>query len=381
MKRVTLFFNENPIPNIYSKGTLAAKELRLRAALDEIDEVHVIAPPGKSIQTDDTHRGPLEKKVFVHHTVPWPYYGGGVLHFLYGIYYVLTLRPVVLEAESPIISGPAVVLLGKIFGIPSIVELRASYEELIKVHAKIMPYPLKKWLLQIVTQFSYANATALIANSKTYKIYLKKRGFDSTVINPGLQYAPERNPLTHDKRRKVIGYIGRLVEEKGVDDLLHAIRLIKQELFNKQFKVWIVGDGVQRTSLESLSAKLDLMDLVTFLGSRPNYQTLAQLRLLVNPCYVKAPLEMVNAEAAWMGIPVICYGNSHIPETVVDGKTGIKVSDRDVKKLAQAILIMLGDENIYNEMGIQGHQFAKTEYLFDEQVNRLRMLYFKLNVI
>lgn len=62
MKRTILFFNENPIPPVYTKGTLAAKELRLRAALMEIDEVHVIAPPGPSLQTRDTTRGPLERR-------------------------------------------------------------------------------------------------------------------------------------------------------------------------------------------------------------------------------------------------------------------------------------------------------------------------------
>lgn len=377
MKRV-LFFNENPIPKVYAKGTIAAKELRLRAALTEIDEVHVIAPPGRSIETADKSVGDLEKKVKVHLTIPWPYYFRGIPHFFYGIYYILKLRPVLLEAESGIISGPAVVLLGKIFGLPTVVELRASYEELIKVHAKIVPYWLKKILLQWVTWFSYALATGLIANSKTYQQYLGKRGFESVEINPGLQYAPEKiNP----KRQKVIGYLGRLVEEKGIDDLLQAVASIKQQIVKYGWKVWIVGEGVRRNQLEKLAERLKIDKVVEFLGSQKNYEILSKISLLVNPCYVKAPLEMVNAEAAWMGVPVVCYGDKQIPETVVDQKTGIKLRYREVKQLSDTLRKLIIDETRRNELGGNGHLFAEKNYGFELQVARLRRLYQEMGII
>jgi glycosyltransferase involved in cell wall biosynthesis len=375
--RCILFFNENPMPSVYTQGTIPAKELRLRTAMREIDSVHVIARPGSYIQTLNKKVGPLEKKVQVHLTIPWPYYGAGFVHFFYGIYYILKYRPIVLEAESGIISGPAVVLLGKLFHIPTVVELRASYEELIKVHARLVPYVIKKILLQWVTQFSYSQATALVANSKTYQTYLSCRGFRSTEINPGLQFAPSR--VSNQGRQNVICYLGRLVDEKGVDDLIHAIHSIQKILLHERWHVWVVGDGIRRRELERLSNSLGLHDIIEFKGSQPNYTTLSCVRILVNPCFVKHPLEMVNVEAAWSNVPVVCYGDAAIPETVIGNQTGIKVPYRNVKKLARAIQQLIEHSELRSTLGENGHAFAQ-KYVFSKQIDQLRNVYHQLGL-
>ncbi len=73
--RSILFLNENPLPAVYTQGTVSGKELRLRSALRWVKVVHVLAPKGKWV--GDTHNaniGELEKKIVIHHIPAWPYY-------------------------------------------------------------------------------------------------------------------------------------------------------------------------------------------------------------------------------------------------------------------------------------------------------------------
>jgi glycosyltransferase involved in cell wall biosynthesis len=90
---------------------------------------------------------------------------------------------------------------------------------------------------------------------------------------------------------------------------------------------------------------------------------------------------MVNVEAAWMGVPVVCYGDKQVPETVINGITGIKVPYRNVKKLTLAIEKLLMQSDMRKIMGNEGISLAKRDYLFESQVNRLRKFYKLLKVI
>jgi glycosyltransferase involved in cell wall biosynthesis len=256
---------------------------------------------------------------------------------LYGFVFVIKYRPKIIEAESPILSGISAVLLGKLFRVPVLIEVRASYDELIKMKLRLVSLGIKRVVLNFVQRFVFTHASVIVANSKTYQKQIRNMGFDSIVINPGLQYAPKTIPLK--KKRKVIGYLGRLVPEKGVDYLLRACKIIEKDLVKGGWSVEIAGDGPSRLELEKLANELfgKSQVVVRFLGFVNNYEALARFSVLVNPCLVNHPLEMVNVEAAYMHVPVVCFGNKDIPETVIDNETGIKVDSQTITDLATAI--------------------------------------------
>lgn len=336
MKHRTLFLNENPLPRPFTRGSISGKELRLRAALDIVDEVHALSLPGRAVQTSDSRKGPLERKIVIHHTLPWPYYLSWLILFLHGFVYVIRFRPKIIEAESPILSGISAALLGRLFRIPVLVEVRASYDELIKMKLRFVPFALKKAVLHFVQRFVFRRASVIVANSKTYQKQIKEMGFDAVVINPGLQYAPKI--VREKKKQKIIGYLGRLVPEKGVDNLLRACKLIESDLIKGGWSIEIAGDGPSRLELEKLASELFGGRVkVRFLGYVNNYAALARFSVLVNPCLVNHPLEMVNVEAAHMHVPVVCFGNKDIPETVIDNKTGVKADSQTITDLAIAI--------------------------------------------
>jgi glycosyltransferase involved in cell wall biosynthesis len=256
--------------------------------------------------------------------------------------------------------------------------------KLIHHRLKWLPLFLKKRLLQIVEAWSYDHASIIIANSRTYQSRLKMRGYQSTVINPGLQLhqIPQLpKSIPRDKKRFVIGYLGRLVPEKGVHLLIEAVELLVSEPGLPVFHVEIAGEGEERLKLEQLVSQYHLEHCVSFLGQVENVSVLTHWDILVNPCLVNAPIEMVNAEAAFLGVPVICFGNLVYPETVVHQKTGLKVLPKTPIVLKNAIKSLLTNIDLISTLKKNGPAFASTHYRFQDQVKKLESLYQKHNLI
>jgi len=139
-------------------------------------------------------------------------------------------------------------------------------------------------------------------------------------------------------------FVGRLVAEKGVADLLHALAQLHAML--PDLRAAIVGDGPERTALERLTADLALGTRVVFVGwveprAIPLWQHAADL--FVAPSrraadgWVEAQgLSILEAMAA--GTPVIATALGGIPEAVQHERTGLLVPENAPAALAAAIL-------------------------------------------
>lgn len=376
-----LFLNENPLPAIYTRGTISGKELRLRAAIPQIDAIHVLCRPGPAVVSHRSEQTALEEKIIIHRLPSWPYYLAGIPLFIGGLYLSIRFKPATIEAESPIISGPAAIFIGKLLHIPSIIELRASYIHLIKYRFLWIPLKWKRSWVNWLQYTVMSHANAVIANSQTYHTRLKKMGISSVIINPGIQYNPDIPKIsTHLPGNFTLGYLGRLVPEKGVDLFIQAIKLLDHQTQLPPFHVEIAGAGPQSSALVALVKNLHLSHRITFIGMIDNYTVLRHWHILVNPNTVNHPLEMVNVEAAYMRVPVVCFGNQLIPETVAHGKTGLKVQPKTATALATAIIKLLTQPKLFHQLQLNGPAFAQ-KYSFTDQVATLTSLYHDLNLL
>lgn len=373
-----LFLNENPLPTLYTKGAVSGKELRLRSALEQVKAIHVVAPKGNWVgDKDNSEIGELEKKIMVHHIPAWPYYFRAIPLFFWGCYWSLRVKPDLLEAESPILSGPAAVLLGKIFRLPTVVEVRASYHELIKYKVRWIPYGFKKYVLNFVFRTTLKHATGVIANSHYYQNSLKKIGIKSVVINPGIQLHSIKE-IKNNRTSSMItlGFIGRLEPEKGAHLLIEAFDVLsKDSSIAKKIKLFIAGEGSEKEKLMAIvQSNPRLHSQVAFMGFRSAGEFLPEIDILINPNTVKHPLEMVNVEAAFFGKPVVCFGEDRIPETVIDGETGLKVKYGDPRALSESIFLLCHDPQLYQHLSSSTRQLAR-RYVFSTQAKHLQRLY------
>lgn len=87
-----------------------------------------------------------------------------------------------------------------------------------------------------------------------------------------------------------IGYVGRLVDLKGVDVLIEAFFLLqKRYIGNFPLKLKIIGDGPERQRLEALSRSYGLEKKIEFLGQKPideiRKELLPTFHIFVNPSF------------------------------------------------------------------------------------------------
>ncbi len=172
------------------------------------------------------------------------------------------------------------------------------------------------------------------ANEYPGRIYLEAR--QQTI--PGV-------PLD----RKIILYIGRLVDWKGVDYLIKSFRLVEQEFDN--VSLLIVGDGPFRTHLEALATTLRLTN-VSFLGKVTEAEKtylLAICTMVVAPTYITnrssetmGPVSVLEALSA--GKPAITTTVAGSSEFIQNGVNGFVVPEKDAKSLANKIKYLLENE-------------------------------------
>jgi glycosyltransferase involved in cell wall biosynthesis len=379
---VILFLNENPLPAEFTTATIPGKELRLRTAIDTISAVHVITFKGTlPIHHQSKERTMLEKKIIVHRLPPWPHYVKTIPLLVYGAYLIMKLKPASIEAESPLFSGLAAVMLHKLTRVPALIEVRTTFSSMLHHRLPWIPAPVKSHLLDHIQRFVLSQATAVIVNSRYYRNWLRTLGIEATIINPGLQLAfiPIHNP-SHPPPI-ILGYMGRLVSEKGPQILIQAITHLREQNDGlPPFQVHIAGNGPLKSSLIQSIKQCKLSSIIKLVGQKPN-TVIATYDILINPCLVDAPLEMVNVEAAAMGVPVVTFGRSDCPETVIHGQTGIVVKTKTPAALAKAIRMLMINENKRITMGQKALKRIPSSYLFNNQVTRLHRLYRQLNLL
>ncbi|GAG17971.1 unnamed protein product, partial [marine sediment metagenome] len=169
---------------------------------------------------------------------------------------------------------------------------------------------------------------------------------------------------------KVVGFIGRLVQEKGVEELLKAMGQVIKEI--PDAKLLVVGDTLAsdrdlRTTerLQELIQRNNLEGVIKFTGFREDIpELLAIMDLFALPSHREGmPRSILEAMAA--GKPVIATDIRGCREEVVDGETGYLVPVNDPGKLAEAIIKILSDKMLAKRMSEAGRQRA-VEF-FDER--------------
>jgi glycosyltransferase involved in cell wall biosynthesis len=145
------------------------------------------------------------------------------------------------------------------------------------------------------------------------------------------RFQPARRPQASD-HACVVGWAGRLVRGKGVDDLLAAVR----RAHRAGVRVRIAGDGPERPRLEALSHELAIADRVEFLGYIMDVAGFWQsCDIAAIPSRLPEPLSMAAIEAMACGCPIVASAIGGLPEVV--GDAGILFDPGDVDALARAL--------------------------------------------
>jgi colanic acid/amylovoran biosynthesis glycosyltransferase len=174
-------------------------------------------------------------------------------------------------------------------------------------------------------------------------------------------------------------FVGRLVEKKGCDLLIHAMATVQQIL--PDVLLTIVGDGPMRRSLEELASALGVK--CEFRGSCSSAQVkqmLERTSIFCGPSRTAANgdsegLGIVFLEAQAMGIPVVSSLHGGIPEAVVHGHTGLLAPEGDYVTLAEHLRTLLLRKDLRVSYGSQGIRWVRQTFDVGVQTGRLEDAY------
>lgn len=171
-------------------------------------------------------------------------------------------------------------------------------------------------------------------------------------------------------------FVGRLVEQKGVEYLLRALSFVKEKFPRVSLK--IVGDGELRPALERLCKNLMLSRQVEFLGWKTEEEltmSYKKAQVVIVPS-IYEPFGMTALEALACQRPVVASRVGGLRDIVLHGKTGFLAEPKDDLDLAQWIMTLLSSTDLRNEMGKAGREFViENGYTWPQIAEQFMALY------
>ena len=232
----------------------------------------------------------------------------------------------------------------------------------------------KKILYKLQTpmiHFIINNSTKIsVANEYEKKIFEK---FNQTskieVIRNGINLETMKTKTQNFKKKHGIVlpfvlFIGRFSKVKGIDILLHAIKILKDrsELENIRFVIMGVDFGFQNQMIQMIDdfGIKEKIHLITNPSREDVIAAYNESEFLVLPSrWELSPLTPLEGFA--FKKPVISTNVHGIPSTITDRKNGILVKNEDFHELAEAIMELINDKQKCLEYGLSGYNLVKTE--------------------
>jgi glycosyltransferase involved in cell wall biosynthesis len=207
-------------------------------------------------------------------------------------------------------------------------------------------------------RWSLPTATRVLTSSSAFVKELQQRNVrpdhihvQHMPIRPFAEASENRKAklrkwLGLDDRARVLLSIGRLSREKGHTDLINAFSTIRKLAGDSSLRLVLVGEGPERSRIESLIRSLRLDDVVALVGQQDDinsYYGIADVFLLPS---LSEGCPNVLLEAISAGVPVVATAVGGIPELVTNEQDALLVKKADPSALAFAAARLLNDGDL-----------------------------------
>jgi glycosyltransferase involved in cell wall biosynthesis len=294
----------------------------------------------------------------------------------------VVLLTLALRRERPLIvnaSTPKAALLGLLAATAARVPARVYVLRGLRLETEAA---LRKWILRLAEHLCCALAHRVLAVSPSLRAAYLEAGYSRwaskiRVIARGSSNGVDterfRPAVSDDERRQcrvrlalpevgpVVGYAGRLTEDKGVADLVRSYRRIRE--CEPSCRLLLIGPDEMKTA----EGRHDLDELLTLAGVSylgPVDDTAPYLRaidVVMCPSY-REGFSNAALEASASGVPIVGYDSTGVRDAIDHGVTGTLVPRGDLESLADAVVAYLRDPDLRRRHGAAGREMAETQF-------------------
>lgn len=236
---------------------------------------------------------------------------------------------------------------------------------------------LKYKILYAMEKLAMFCATDIIAISESLKDKIVELGLEKKehikVLGHGSSNGINLDNFTKDKtiipyelKEKladhfVIGYVGRIVKDKGIHEIIEAFKII-QKNYNK-VKLLIVGpiekdDSISEEDYQYLQNNLNII-MTGHVNDTVNYYN--HMDVLVFPTY-REGFGNVSIEAQAVEVPVIVNNVTGAKDTLINNVTGYLVEKGNYNQIAQKLEFLIDNPAIKKQLGISGRENVESKF-------------------
>ncbi len=283
------------------------------------------------------------------------------------------LRPVAIHAGQVLASGTAGLFCRLVLGIPFTVVVHGA--DLLEFSDRFLTGRLVRKILGM--------ATKVIVNSRftaevvlSHGVPLSRVRVVNPVVDPSRFSHPKMSAIIRARfgleNRKVMLTVGRLVERKGHDTVIRAMRSILDHVPDAHYL--IAGDGPYKDTLQKMARDLGVQDRVTFAGfvpddELPEWYCATDLFVMISrEITARGDVEgfgIVYLEASAAGQAIVAGDSGGVPDAVEEGMGGILVPPNDAVALAATLSRVLGDTELRRSMASAGRRRVQDRFTPD----------------
>lgn len=237
-------------------------------------------------------------------------------------------------------------------------------------------------------RWTFKVADVSIATNESYrKIAIERGGMDPNRVfivrsGPNLERLKICPPVESLKqgRAYLVGYVGVMGKQEGIDYLLRAVEYIVKELKRHDVHFGLVGGGTELDSLKSYAKKLGVEDYVTFTGRVPDHEMLQMLNtadVCVNPDVAN---EMNDKSTMNKIMEYMALAKPIVQFDLTEGRfsaqeASLYASKNDIRDFAVKILDLIDDEKLRIKMGQAGRERIESTLEWKYEIPQLVAAY------
>lgn len=188
-----------------------------------------------------------------------------------------------------------------------------------------------------------------------------------------LQKKNKRKEIGVQDGQMVLGYVGRLSEEKGVKYLVEACSVLRDNRI--PFRLLLVGEGPEKHNIKELAIRNGILENVYFAGFQNDIESwLAVLDIFVLPSLTEGT-PMALLEAMSVKLPVIATAVGGVPKVIENMKNGILVSPANPDQIAAAVTKIFENNELRKQIGSAAAETIATQFNIDQWVEKIESVY------